>query len=533
MRKIFRFVLVPLGVLAAGLALLAVTMKAVKRMLGVDNLRYQPAFSPAQKESGPIQLFTSMEKVIKGQMFDCRMCGNCILQETAFICPMTCPKGLRNGLCGGATPDQCEVDPSRPCTWYLIYDRAEKMGRTEKLLEINAPLDGNRVGRETWLDTVNLWRERKQGPYPSDIIFNRQKFNTEWDQLFYALRQPDWWRGDSVYHPPAYESPISQLETNLRSGAFVTTAEIAPPLDSSGKVIFKKAGLLKEYVTAANFTDNASASARMGSLASSKICIDAGIEPVMQLQARDRSRVVIESDAMGAAGLGIHNILCLTGDHYRFGPAPMAKPDQFDMDGIQMLWMLRRMRDDGIYLDGRKIRRAPQFFLGAAASPFGAPPKYEAIRAEKKINAGAQFIQTQPIFDVDRFNDWLEALDRRNLLDKVYILAGLVPLRSARAGHFMADEIPGVVIPQSLLKRMDEAGDKDGQQEEGVAITLELIEKLRNVTGINGLHIMAVHWESIVPRIVESAGLPRPGSQNGGTNGAVQAANGNQTVLSN
>jgi methylenetetrahydrofolate reductase (NADPH) len=248
----------------------------------------------------------------------------------------------------------------------------------------------------------------------------------------------------------------------------------------------------------------------MNSMASSKICLDLDLEPVMQLQARDRSRVVLESDAMGAAGLGIRNILCLTGDHQRFGPAPMIKPDQFDMDAVQVLWMLRRMRDEGIYLDGRNIKNQPQFFLGAAGSPFGAPPKFEAIRAEKKINAGAQFIQTQPIFDYNGFMEWMEALDQRNLLDKVYVLAGLIPLKSARAAHFMADDVPGVVIPPEIVKRMDEAGDKEGQQQAGVEIALEIIEKLKNTPKLAGMHIMAVHWEEIVPRLIDESGVPKP-----------------------
>lgn len=490
--------------------------------------RYQPPFYPVKRESFPMRVFTVFEQTVKGPLFGCRMCGNCILQETAFVCPMTCPKGLRNGLCGGASPDHCEVDPSRPCTWYAIYDRAERMGRVDRLLEINAPIDGARAGHETWLDALKLWRKRKQGPRLRDWFFNRQKFNEEWDHFFYDLRQPDWWQGDSLYHPPAYEAPVSQLEANLRSSSFVTTAEIAPPLGASGNIILKKVGWLQGYVAAANFTDNASASARMNSMASSRICLEAGLEPVMQLQARDRSRVIIEADAMGAAGLGIRNILCLSGDHQSFGPGPMVKPDQFDMDAVQVLWMLRRMRDEGVYLDGRKIKRRPEFFLGAAASPFGAPPKYEAIRAEKKINAGAQFIQTQPIFDYDRFLDWLEALDKRNLLDKVYILAGLIPLKSARAAHFMADQVPGVVIPPQIVQRMDEAGDKEGQQETGVAIALELIEKLKKTPGLNGMHIMAVHWEAIVPRLIEEADVPRPVVQrwpeNGDTAVSPQAA---------
>jgi methylenetetrahydrofolate reductase (NADPH) len=477
--------------------------------------RYQPPFYPVSRDGESIFMrgFTALERAIKGGLFSCRMCGNCILQETAFVCPMTCPKGLRNGLCGGASPDHCEVDPSRPCTWYKIYERAEKMGRLDDLLEINAPIDGNRAGHETWIDLAKTWRQREKGPHPVDFFLNREKFDQEWESFFYDLRQPDWWQGDAMYHPPAYQEPISLLEANLRTGQFVTTGEIAPPLSASGKIIHKKVGWVKGYLSAANFTDNASASARMNSMASSKICMDAALEPVMQLQARDRSRVVIESDAMGAAGLGIRNILCLSGDHHSFGPGPTAKPDQFDMDAVQILWMLRRMRDEGIYLDGRPIKNRPNFFLGAAGSPFGAPPKYEAIRAEKKVNAGAQFIQTQPVFDHERFLDWVEALDKRNLLDKVYILAGLIPLKSARAAHFMADGVPGVYVPPEIVKRMDEAGDKDGQQEEGVAIALELIEKLKETRGISGMHIMAVHWEDIVPRLVEEADLPKPAFQ--------------------
>ncbi len=472
--------------------------------------RYQAPFRPYKPDSLPIQLFATFEQAIKGPLWGCRMCGNCILQETAFVCPMTCPKGLRNGLCGGATPDHCEVDPSRPCTWYMIYERAEKMGRMDKLLEINAPIDGHRAGHETWLDVVRTWRERKAGPYPLDFFSNREKFNQEWEDFFRAVRQPEWWNGDSLYHPPAYTEPLSLLEANLRTGNFVTTAEIAPPLSASTDLIYKKVGWLKDYVIATNFTDNASASPRMNSMASSKICLDAGLEPVMQLQARDRSRVVLESDAMGAAGLGIVNILCLTGDHFRFGPGPMVKPDQFDMDAVQVLWMLRRMRDEGIYLDGREMKQRPRFFLGAAGSPFGAPPKYEAIRAEKKINAGAQFIQTQPVFDYNGFTDWLEALDKRNLLGKAYVLPGLIPLKSAKAAHFMADDVPGVVLPKEVVKRMDEAGDAKGQSETGVAIALEMIEKLKNTPGIAGMHVMAVHWEEIVPRLIDEAGLPRP-----------------------
>jgi methylenetetrahydrofolate reductase (NADPH) len=475
--------------------------------------RYQAPFRPVRRDdlTLPLKAFTAGEKVFKSTLFSCRMCGNCLLQETMFACPMTCPKGLRNGLCGGASAEHCEVDPSRPCTWFLIYQRAEKRGQLDRLLEINAPLDGARVGRETWLDVIRTWLDREDKPTLRDFLFDRKSFDKNWDGMFYDIRQPDWWQGDSEYHPPAYDAPVSVLEANLRTGTFVTTAEISPPLGAKVDIIYKKAGWLKGYVSAANFTDNASASARMNSLVSSHVCQEAGLEPVMQLQARDRTRVVLESDAMGAAGLDIRNILCLSGDHHRFGPTPMAKPDQFDMDSVQLLWMLRRMRDESTYLDGRAIKNPPVFFLGAAGSPFGAPPRFEAIRAEKKINAGAQFMQTQPVFDYPRFLEWLEALDRRSLLGKVYILAGLIPLKSARAAHFMAEDVPGVVIPDEIVKRMDDVGDdKEAQAETGVAIALEMIEKLRMTPGISGVHMMAVHWESIVPRLMDDGNLPRP-----------------------
>jgi methylenetetrahydrofolate reductase (NADPH) len=248
----------------------------------------------------------------------------------------------------------------------------------------------------------------------------------------------------------------------------------------------------------------------MSSLASATKCLEAGLEPVLQLQARDRNRYAIEADVLGASALGVRNILCLSGDHLRLGPGPTPKPEQNDMDAIQVLWMLRRMRDEKRYLDGREIKTPPTYFLGAAANPYAAVPRYEAIREEKKVNAGAQFIQTQPIFDHGRFTEWLEAVDKRGLLDKVYILPGLIPLKSAKAAHMMAEEVPGVVVPPEIVKRMDAAADP---KQEGVAIALELIEKLRGTPGIHGMHIMAVHWEEIVPTLIEQSGLPRPERQ--------------------
>jgi methylenetetrahydrofolate reductase (NADPH) len=469
--------------------------------------RYQPPFYPYTRDPLPIRTFTAFERAIKSVLFGCRMCGNCILQETAFICPMTCPKGLRNGPCGGSTPEQCYVDPTRPCTWYEIYRRSERMGRMDILLEVQAPLDGRKVGHETWLDMVRVYRQHGHHIQPFEFFRDRPHFMKTWNDFFYDVRQPDWWNGDAQYHAPAQPEPVSELERHLRSGQFTVTAEIAPPLSVNVEPMLKKAHLLREWVIASNFTDNASASPRMSSLASAIKCMETGLEPVLQLQARDRTRYAIEAEALGAAALGVRNILCLTGDHLRLGPGPTPKPDQNDMDALHVLWMLRRMRDEGRYLDGREIKAPPQFFLGAAASPYAAVPRYEAIREEKKVNAGAQFIQTQPIFDYGRFLDWLEAVERRDVLNKVHIMPGVIPLKSAKAAHMMAEEVPGVFIPPEIVRRMDQAKD---EKEEGVAIALEIIEKLRNTPGIHAMHIMAVHWEEIVPRLIQESGLPKP-----------------------
>ena len=229
----------------------------------------------------------------------------------------------------------------------------------------------------------------------------------------------------------------------------------------------------------------------------------------MQIAARDRTRVGLQSEVMGASALGVRNILCLSGDSMKMAPAPRGRMDVIDIDSIQMLWILRRIRDEGRYMDGREIKTPPQYFLGAAASPFASEPKFQALREHKKVNAGAQFFQTNLVFDVERMEIWLNELARRDILDKVYILIGITPLKTLKMAKYMNDEVPGVFIPEGLLKRI-EAADKAGKaQEEGVQIALELIEKIKKFKGqgVNGLHIMAVGWEDIVPRIITEGGV--------------------------
>jgi methylenetetrahydrofolate reductase (NADPH) len=247
----------------------------------------------------------------------------------------------------------------------------------------------------------------------------------------------------------------------------------------------------------------------MSSQACSVLAIQNGAEPVMQIAARDRTRVGLQAEVIGASALGVRNILCLSGDNMKLGPAPRGRMDIIDVDSVQMLWILRRMRDEGRYLDGREIKNPPQYFLGAAGAPFASRPEFQAIREHKKVNAGAQFFQTNLVYDPDRLEIWLNALAKRNILDKVYILAGITPIKSLKVALRMNKEVPGVTVPATILKRLEAAGD--GVEEESVQITLELIEQIRQKQGINGIHLMAIGWEEIVPRIVSEAGLTPEG----------------------
>jgi len=468
--------------------------------------RWQPAFSPFKREPFGSRVLAGVELMVKGPLFGCRMCGNCLLQETAFICPMECPKGIRNGPCGGSTPEKCYVDETRPCIWYEIYDRAYSMGREEMLLEVLPPLDWNKTGTETWGDIARQVKDVGTVKVFKGLLTRDPATRTEtWDAVFQPVRQPEWWQGDAKYHPPAYDEPVTELERRLKAGEFVVTGEVAPPMTIATKKLCSNVDLVEPYVAAINFTDSPSATPRMSSWACSAIAIERGAEPVMQIAARDRTRTGLQAEVLGANALGIRNILCLSGDSMKMAPEPRGRMDIVDIDSIQMLWILRRMRDDGKYLDGRNIKFPPKFFLGAAASPYASDPRFQALREQKKVNAGAQFFQTNLVFDPAGLEIWLNEIAKRNILDKVFILVGITPLKSLRMAQYMHSEVPGVTIPERLLKRMEDAGDN--ASEEGVQIALELIEGVKDLQGVNGIHLMAVGWESIVPRIVTEAGL--------------------------
>ncbi len=295
--------------------------------------RWQPPFYPFKRESLTRRMMARAERLVKGPLFGCRMCGNCLLQETAFICSMECPKGARNGPCGGSTVEHCYVDETRPCIWYKIYDRSFKMGRQEKLLEVLPPLDWDKVGTETWGDVAVSIREYGTSKFVGGMLSrDPAKRAANWDAVFRPVRQPDWWQGDSEYHAPAYTEPMSELERRLRDGQFVVTAEVAPPMSTATGKMTRNVQLIKPYVAAVNFTDNPSATSRMSSVACSVLALQEGAEPVMQIQGRDRTRATLQSDIIGASALGIRNVLCLSGDSGRMGPAPMGRLDVIDLE---------------------------------------------------------------------------------------------------------------------------------------------------------------------------------------------------------
>jgi len=305
------------------------------------------------------------------------------------------------------------------------------------------------------------------------------------------------------------EKPISRLQKILTKGEFAVTAECGPPRGANPEVIRKKGEVLNAYVDAINVTDNQTAIVRMSSIAACAHLLKMGLEPVMQMVVRDRNRIALQSDIMGAYSLGIRNILCLSGDHQSFGSQPDAL-NVFDIDSMNLIRTVQTMRDEGKDMSGFDLNDPPAMFIGAAANPFADPFEYRVIRLAKKIDAGADFIQTQSIYNMDRFKEWMKMAREEGLTEKVHILGGVTPLKSAGMAKFMNNKVAGMDVPEAVINRM--AGvPKEKAVEEGLKICLETIAELRDIEGVHGVHIMAIEWEDIVGEIVQSAGLtPRP-----------------------
>ena len=301
----------------------------------------------------------------------------------------------------------------------------------------------------------------------------------------------------------------SNIERLLEAGKFVVTSECGPPRGSDPEAIRKKGNLLKGVVDAVNVTDNQTSIVRMSSLSSCIILREMGFDPIWQLVCRDRNRIAIQSDVLGAAALGINNILCLSGDHQSFGDNPKAK-NVYDIDSIQLINTVKTLRDEGKFLGGDDVKGKPELFIGAAENPFGDPFEIRAMRLGKKVRAGCDFIQTQGIYNLEKFVKWMEMVRERGLHERCAILAGVIPLKSAGMAKHMKNNVPGMDVPDSLIERLS-AVPKEKQAEEGIKICVEMIQQLKEIPGVRGVHIMAIEWEQKVAEIAKSAGLlPRP-----------------------
>lgn len=317
----------------------------------------------------------------------------------------------------------------------------------------------------------------------------------------------------------------SNLERVLESGQFAVTAEIGPPMDCDREVVLEKARLVKGYADSFNITDNQTGVVRLSSIASSALIMEEGLEPVMQMTCRDRNRLAIQADLLGAAALGIKNCLSIAGDHQSFGAAgrlkghPGAK-NVYDIDSIQLISILKGMRDDGLQQGGDPLNKRPDFFIGAAWTPLGDPIDFRPLRLKKKVEAGADFIQTQGVYDIEAFKKQMDIVVKMGLHERTAILAGIIVPKSLGMLKYMNSSVAGVTVPEGIMKRMEDvrssAGDDKkqalkNQAEEGIRITVELIQQVRNITGIKGVHIQAIEWEHKIPEIIKGAGLfPRP-----------------------
>lgn len=297
----------------------------------------------------------------------------------------------------------------------------------------------------------------------------------------------------------------STLERVLRAGRFAVTCELATVDSADPAAVYLLADLLRDRVDGVNCTDNSAAHPHISSVAAAHLLADRGVEPIAQFACRDRNRLALQADMLGAAALGVRNIVCMTGDDVTAGDHPEAKPI-YDVDSMHALRIARMLRDEGTYLSGRELTQPPDFFIGAVENPFAPPVEYRPHRLQKKVEAGAEFIQTQICFNVPRLREFMAAAGDLGILDRIFVLAGVFLGRSARSLHYLRDHVPGVDVPDEILVRMD-ATPRERQQEEGIRIAREIVEQVREIPGISGVHLMTIDWEEAILRLIEEAGL--------------------------
>lgn len=387
-----------------------------------------------------------MERQVKGVLFDCQMCGNCMLNATALRCPTRCKKQIRNGPCGGVRQDgTCELDPTMVCAWRDIV--AHNGGLLPERLP---PREFNFEGRSTWI------AEALEGMPTVKPL------------------------------PEKRETPAGRLQKALEAGEFVLTGEVAPGTAANGDAVLKQAAQLAPWVTAINATDAASANTALSSMAACAIMAREGYSAVMQMTCRDRNRIALQNDLLAVTALGIENILCLTGDGVANGDHPGAKP-VFDLDSVSLLATARTLRDAGTFMSGRALTSPPSYYIGGVENPFAPPVGVRVQRLKKKIDAGAQFIMTQLVYDLPAFELFMQEVRRQGLHRRCHILAGVGLLASTKTAGFIANNVPGMRIPQAILAQLESSSKP---LDTGIAITVDILRRMRAMEGLAGVHIM-------------------------------------------
>lgn len=417
-------------------------------------------------------LLAPIERVTKGFLFDCQMCGQCSLSSTGMACPMNCAKQLRNGPCGGVRDDGgCEVKPEMRCVWLDVEQGRTKLAERElhQPVPLLEPLDHRQQGRSSWVKVI--LGGKSESAAKSMLIANS--------------------------HEPA------KFERACRSGRFLVTVEVAPPDSADPQALISRAERFKDLVDAINITDGAGGNCHMSSVAASALLAEHGFTPIYQVACRDRNRIAIQGDILGAAALGVRDILCLTGDDVSQGDQPEAKP-VFDLDAISLLRIARDMRDEAVFASGRRLETAPNLFIGATTNPFVPPYAERVANLELKISAGARFIQTQFCFDLSLFEDFMKAVRERDLHQRAKIIVGIGTLGSAKALQWMARNVPGVHVPAPLLERIAAAKD---QKAEGIRACIEMIHRIASIDGIAGVHLMGHKNEDTLAQIIVESGL--------------------------
>jgi methylenetetrahydrofolate reductase (NADPH) len=428
---------------------------------------------------GPMeQVLRPLERGVKSLFFDCQMCGQCVLSKTGMACPTNCAKQMRNGPCGGVRADgNCEVIPSMRCVWLEAMHGIAGVKRPEEAREPLPPIDHRRMGTSSWVriiagEVIPTPMPPPPAPVPTD---------------------------------PAQQGPF---ERACRSGRFVVTVEVPPPDSADPHALLERAGRFRHLADAINITDGAGGNCHMSSMAAAALLVADGLTPVAQFACRDRNRIAIQGDMLGAAALGVRNVLCLTGDDVMHGDQPEAKP-VFDLDAVSLLHIARRMCAAGEFASGRKLEQAPRLFLGATANPFAPPYADRVDNLEKKIAAGAAFIQTQFCFDLERFEEFMRAVCARGLHRRAALIVGVGTLVSAAALKRMRERVPGVHVPDTIIARIAGAAD---QKSEGRQVCVDMIRALRGIEGVAGVHLMGYRNEETLARIIEESGV-RPDVQ--------------------